>query len=410
MVIKKLSENLVTDRLDKKVYFFYDENGKRIHKSREYNLKSKSILVYPYYYRGGTLTYPKIRAVELRGWEANKLPKDLISKKWGPSLSSKRVKTLMAQVKRRFKQVNKLIIGTNVETSIKGKVLTFSWDDMRELLVKIEKVEKNGKENRSISVDRILRGHFSGIKVKPSVLQRGQLNDFLELYEKIDSLNDRDIEAIERVFTKVPKGNVKVTDHFLQTRQTFNKIYIEDIVSEFKVLLNSKTEREESWQRYFEDNAWVLNHLFPYQVIIRKAKAYLGGTTVENKNGKIVDFLFQSGFKDNHALLEIKTHLTPLMRDKPYRGEAAFATTEDLAGSVSQCLDYKDHLVSKEVKDVAAYDPACILIIGKKSMLSSEQIKSFELFRSNQKNVVISTFDELLEKLEALLLILTRKK
>jgi len=48
-------------------------------------------------------------------------------------------------------------------------------------------------------------------------------------------------------------------------------------------------------------------------------------------------------------------------------------------------------------------DPKSILVIGMKSNLTQHQTKCFELLRSNQKNVDIFTFDELLAKLNGLL-------
>ena len=47
----------------------------------------------------------------------------------------------------------------------------------------------------------------------------------------------------------------------------------------------------------------MLTHLFPYQVIMKKDKAYVGGKTLENKEGRIVDFLMQNNLADNFAIL-----------------------------------------------------------------------------------------------------------
>lgn len=49
-----------------------------------------------------------------------------------------------------------------------------------------------------------------------------------------------------------------------------------------------------------------------------------------------------------------------------------------------------------------ALDPKVVLIVGQKKDLNENQSICFELLRSNQKNLDIVTFDELLEKIKAL--------
>ena len=140
-------------------------------------------------------------------------------------------------------------------------------------------------------------------------------------------------------------------------------------------------------------------NVFPYQVILQKREAYVGGKTFENDQGRIVDFLFQNGFRDNYALLEIKTHNKQLIKVSAYRKPAAFALHEDCSGAIAQCLDQKSTFTSEFGQKYRILDPKVVLIIGRKGQLSHDQRTAFELTRNNQKNVDIVTFDELLEKL-----------
>lgn len=110
-----------------------------------------------------------------------------------------------------------------------------------------------------------------------------------------------------------------------------------------------------------------------------------------------------NGFKDNYALIEIKTHIKELLADKVYRGTDVFPTSNELSASINQCLDQKDNFLKEFGKTEHPIDPKCILVIGRKSNLTSDQIKCFELVRANQKNVDIIAFDELLAKLKGLL-------
>lgn len=74
-------------------------------------------------------------------------------------------------------------------------------------------------------------------------------------------------------------------------------------------------------------------------------------------------------------------------------------------------LDYRSELVrsidiiaTRLSKEITAFNPKCILIVGSsESHLSDDtRRRSFELFRANLKDVEIVTFDELMRKLEVL--------
>lgn len=403
MAIINGQQNLVTNTADKKVYWYFNQEGQKIHKTKEYFLKTNTIKVYPFYYRrNGQLSVPKIQSIEFKGWKTEYgFPRDFRNAR-GAGLVSQRVKILMRQVKRRFPAVKHLVVGINIKTQIVGNTLHFSIGDMNPILIRISKLLAAATQTRIETVDQMLSKFSTKIRKLQRKLPSGKLAEFLSSFDLIDGVDENDIRELTRVLKKMPSGNVKITEHFVETREVLNTIYLEDIIEEYKKLLSVKTDKEELWQKFFENHAWVLTHLFPYEVILRGTKAYLGGKSFENKGGKLLDFLFENGFRDNHALLEIKTHLKPLMKSVPYRGDDVFAISEDLSGGINQCLDYKDNIIRTDAKDVTAYDPTCILIIGQKKTLSEKQKKSFELARANQKNILIATFDEILDKLQAL--------
>ena len=133
--------------------------------------------------------------------------------------------------------------------------------------------------------------------------------------------------------------------------------------------MSSKVDNEKQWQKFFGTNSWILNHLFPFEVILRKQEAYVGGKTFENEDGRIVDFLFQNGFQDNYALLEIKTHKKSLLKKSPYRKPDVFSYSDDLSGGISQCLDQKDVFLKDFGKELKVIEPKAILVIGLKDNL-----------------------------------------
>lgn len=142
-------------------------------------------------------------------------------------------------------------------------------------------------------------------------------------------------------------------------------------------------------------------------IIINNDKAYLGGKSIENQGGKIVDFIYKNRLTENTALIEIKTPTTKLLSGK-YR-DNIFPVSNELSGSVNQILSYRDelqksyfNLIAHSTQKFQVFNPKCIVVIGCLEIegFSDEQQKSFEIFRSDLRSVEILTFDELFNKIE----------
>jgi len=115
--------------------------------------------------------------------------------------------------------------------------------------------------------------------------------------------------------------------------------------------------------------------------------------------------------------LEIKTHKTKLVENSPYRGEDVFSATKDLTGCIAQVLNQRDNFQKEfyqtKVKSKGSFETfnsKCVVLIGNLKDLDENQKYSFELFRSNSRDVEIITFDELQSKIESLQKIMKRKK
>lgn len=125
--------------------------------------------------------------------------------------------------------------------------------------------------------------------------------------------------------------------------------------------------------------------------------------------GKEADFLYKNNLTQNVFVIEIKTPLKKIIDTrKPYRKPDVFALGKELTGGLVQLLDQKDSL-QKEFYSLAksgefkSFNPRGLLVIGKIKDLSKPQLKSFELFRSNLRDVEIITYDELLERTDLIL-------
>lgn len=166
---------------------------------------------------------------------------------------------------------------------------------------------------------------------------------------------------------------------------------------------------EEFWQCVLTQNPFLFAQLFSFPVIILENKAYVGGKSISNRGGNIIDFLCANHLTRNAVLIEIKTPLTKLLGSQ-YRGDI-YNISNDLSGSTIQVTNYKNSLmqnyttlVNSEEDGFEAFDPKCIVIIGniETELINLKQRKSLELFRMGLKDVQIITYDELFGKVEFL--------
>ena len=172
---------------------------------------------------------------------------------------------------------------------------------------------------------------------------------------------------------------------------------------------NRKNADEEFWQILLSSQVFVLEQLFLVPIVIFGTKAYLGGKSIDNRGGKIVDFLIKNNITDTLAILEIKTPVTKLL-GAAYR-KGVYNISKDLSGAVQQVLAYRDSLsrerdtlLNRDNLSAEILDPNCIVLIGhaQNELNSSDMKKSFELYRQQLKDVEIVTYDEMFYKTKRL--------
>ncbi|NGO55435.1 Shedu immune nuclease family protein [Allomesorhizobium camelthorni] len=163
------------------------------------------------------------------------------------------------------------------------------------------------------------------------------------------------------------------------------------------------------WQKFFKANQFVFKLLFGLPVVMYVDQASVGGMGHHRHGEKYADFLVEAGASGNLAIVEIKAPGTPLMHPQAYRDPTLYRPHKDLAGGVNRVLEQRYNLVAnihtkRSIDDnirINAWSVPCFLIIGT-SPEDKWLRQSFELFRGNQREVVVITFDELLGKLKAL--------
>lgn len=174
---------------------------------------------------------------------------------------------------------------------------------------------------------------------------------------------------------------------------------------------NEGNSDEEFWQRTLSEHSFVLEQIFAWPISIVQGKAYVGGKSVYNTRGNLVDFLVRNRLTRSAALIEIKTPQTRLLGNQ-YR--QTYNVSAELSGSIMQALNYKHSLqdnyqaLSRGNQDLFdSFDPQCAVIIGDTRQLdSASKTKAFELYRHQFPGLAVIPFDELFDRTRQLVQLL----
>lgn len=182
-----------------------------------------------------------------------------------------------------------------------------------------------------------------------------------------------------------------------------------------------KCTAESLWQQFFEKNQWVFGYGLDYVYLSglddRKLEQIVRGSDVA-QSGKRVDALLKSrALASSLCFVEIKTHKTPLLKTKSYRG-GCWAPSDELSGAVAQiqgtvalaaqalngAVRFADEEGNPTGEEVFNFAPKAFVVVGSLGQfvgdhgVSQEKLRSFELFRRNTFHPEIVTYDELFER------------
>lgn len=229
----------------------------------------------------------------------------------------------------------------------------------------------------------------------------------------------------EELFSEVLKSEITKQDvvavgYRKRQLQAFKRLINEpEYFAEVKQRKNCTTEAV--WQQYFEKNPWIFGYGLSYIPLSgltdKKLEQVVHGYTVVD-HGKRVDALLRTrGVISSLCFVEIKTHKTELLQNKPYRS-GCWAPSEELSGGVTQVqgtvamaaesirskLSLNDETGDPTGEEAFNYLPKSFLVIGSLDQfvgehgVNQERYRSFELFRRNTNSPEIITFDELYER------------
>ncbi|HHQ6629738.1 TPA: Shedu immune nuclease family protein [Serratia fonticola] len=223
--------------------------------------------------------------------------------------------------------------------------------------------------------------------------------------------HSRDIrqQTIVQVHDELPILAVEQPQVLMELHAEIERVSLQKMIDKYREMLG-KNLTESIWQRFFDRNIFILTMLFcgPVHLVCSQFHAQPSGIT--GKGAQIGDYLFR-GIGQALAIVEIKKPDTPLIQKREYRsGGGVHAPDSELSGAVSQVLYQRHSLQSAwslhrengELLGTRPDNTRCVIIAG--TLPTEEKIlRSFETFRCAYKDVEVVTFDELLQKLEHLL-------
>lgn len=187
----------------------------------------------------------------------------------------------------------------------------------------------------------------------------------------------------------------------------------EAALSEFAEKMGSGDWDEGDWEQFFKDNTWIFGYGLAYQFLttVQNQPNY-GGAGLEGTGTERGDFLMGTAAQARFTVLvDIKKPEALLLSTRPYRGEAIYSVSREVAGGVAQlqanCATWLSEgaQLPRNVRQldglgVYTHEPKGILVVGRTAELAGDDDKagSFERFRRRLQNPEIVTFDELYER------------
>lgn len=411
--IPKPEEKLFRSSKTKDIYHYIDAHNDIDVKCREVYKDAKKVIHYPFK-RNGSPKYNKVLAIEYHDMPAS-LPRGF-RKSWKSGYGfTRELNPLLYALEERI-DILRVIITKNESTRLQGKTLILNADDLDKAYPQLSGLLEKQRNETDVLVADLLAAIFpNNFKRLSGSYAKGELQRFIK--QRITDhnlLSQEDISELLSLVQQLSEGRQLIDQKkVLITKEKIDKYFIEEVIQKFEKLLMQKTDTrklEEKWHTFFKKYSWIFSQLFSYPVILFEDKAYVGGKGLDNKGGKVVDFLYKNFLSGNISIIELKTHLTELLQGRrAYRGTDVFPVSRELTGAINQVLDQRDNLqkeyyeLSKKTdKHFETFNSKCIIVAGQTKIMTTEERKSFELFRSNSRDVDIVTFDELLERLKSL--------
>jgi len=413
---EKAKEILKRNLRTKKIYHYVDPENNIDIKSKEVFKTVNKIIHYPFRPQTGAPKYLSIRKIIYEDLD-DPLPKGFLKKCTTGYGFKRELNPLLYSLEKAFPQIRDVIVSPTKNNRFVGRrKVIFNLSDLSSAIPQLLFMLRSHKEERSTLANNILSKIFPDkFSEKRAGYRKGQLNVFIRNHSlKPDDLSKDDIKSISNLFSSLSPTHEFVRRHgILTTKESIDKIYIEDILERFKELYTKKTNSknlENKWQEFFNNNILYFN--FGYIERFEKDRIQ-GDISID-----IPDFILLNtyGYLD---VFEIKTHLTQLLTFD--YGRRNFYWSSDASKAISQAENYIDSITKEEdriiknirdeydIHSVNAVRPTVYIIASSKKHLAGSKTaeyrgklkrkldNDFRRLNNSLKNITFVLYDELLE-------------
>lgn len=376
---KKVSPREVVKRdAATKTTYHYENPDREIDvKSREVWKRKELETHFPFNKTNGAPKYDSIKRISYEGI-SGALPAGFLK---NPSTGygfTRELNPLLFALREKIPSLEHVIVSGNRKTQVLSKKeIVLNLGQLSLARPKIASMLGRHKQESATTANNILAGLLpSKFKAKTAAYQKGQLSQFVDTHAvRTASLSDDDLLSIAHLLSLVPPDHGLVSGgQLLDTKASFDRIFIEDLIGKFEKLLSRKTDTknlEDAWQEFFRDHILF----FDFGYVQKFEKERIQG----DKSINIPDFIMLNtyGFLD---VFEIKTHLTQLLSFDA--GRKNFYWASEATKAISQAQNYIDSLIKEEdrviknirdeygVTHIDAVRPFVYVIAGTKSTIA----------------------------------------
>lgn len=217
-------------------------------------------------------------------------------------------------------------------------------------------------------------------------------------YIKADALNNELAKQLQEIFNS--KESAEISDFFIKnnllsydTSSMITFLQREKSLIDFRDALD-KNMPESFWQKWFEDNNWVLGNEFARIIDDRK---------IDTKN--IADYLMETydGFVD---IVEIKRPNGNLNFWDTQRDHDNLIPSKELIKAITQAQNYVQSLeeemdsvkTAKRLGGISIVKPRATLIFGRSNDWGKDERKAFRILNFGYKDFTILTYDQVLAR------------
>jgi hypothetical protein len=325
------------------------------------------------------------------------------------------------QVVSRIQHAEVLVISQHPEIHAKEGVVSISTQEIDKLRRAFARVTTNGRKlirqtKQGIVHDelltrldperfqRVVQEHQTLVAVRREGANQAAARERTERRSNVQAVRNQ----LGALVTEAPQ-------ELMVLHAEIERVTLAKMIEAFKVKLATRLT-EAHWQKFFEQNKFVLSMAFARPVELTHTQFHAKGSTLTGAGAQIGDFLFKE-YGQALAIVEIKTPETDLLQGTAYRGQHVFGPSSYLSGAVTQVLFQQselrkrwiDHVYDNPALSLSDADVIKCVVVAGRTPIDPIKLRCLEVFRNACKDVDIITFDELLAKLEFLEMELTPK-